>query len=127
MSSGTIRGFTLIELVVVLAVVGLLVSLALPRFGASVERSREVVLRQNLAAIRDALDQFNADTGARAQTLDDLVSRRYLREIPLDPLTESRTSWIVVPVPEDSGTAGVFDVRSAALGEASDGTRFGDW
>lgn len=121
------RAFTLIELIVVLAIIGVLLSLALPRFAASVDRSKEAVLRQNLAAMRDALDQFYADTGVRPSSLGDLVTRRYLREIPLDPITDTRDGWIVIEPPPDSGAAGVFDVRSGASGAASDGTVYRDW
>lgn len=121
------RGFTLIELVVVMAVIGLLLSLALPRFATSVDRSKEAVLRQNLAALRGALDQYYADTGARPQTLAELVTRRYLRDIPLDPITDQRDTWIVVEPPADAATGGVFDVRSGAPGSSHDGTAYRDW
>jgi general secretion pathway protein G len=120
-------GFTLIELVVVLAIVGLLASLAMPRFSAGLERSKETVLRQNLAALRSAIDQYRADTGALPQSLDDLVARRYLREVPLDPVTEARTTWVPVPAPADAEQQGVFDVRSGAPGTSSDGSPYSDW
>jgi len=120
-------GFTLIELVVVLAIVGLLASLALPRFVAGIDRSKETVLRQNLAAIRAALDQYQADRDALPSGLADLVGARYLRDIPLDPITEARDTWVVVPAPMDAKLQGVVDVRSGASGKALDGTAYSDW
>jgi general secretion pathway protein G len=120
-------GFTLIELIVVLAIIGLLLSLAAPRFSTGVDRSKEAVLRQNLKTIRGALDQYHADSGKYAEDLQMLVSKRYLREVPLDPIVESRTEWVLVPAPSDSGSNGVFDVRSSAKGKASDGSAYADW
>ena len=122
-----VTGFTLIELVVVLAIVGLLTSLALPGFSAGLDRSKESVLRQNLAAIRSALDQYRADRASLPVRLDDLVSSRYLRDIPLDPVTESRESWVIVSAPADADQQGIFDVRSGASGKALDGSSYSDW
>lgn len=122
-----IAGFTLIELIVVLAIVGLLASLAMPRFAAGIDRSKETVLRQNLAALRSALDQYRADRGVLPTSLEDLVSRRYLRDIPLDPITEARGTWVAVPAPADADTQGIFDVRSGATSTALDGTSYSDW
>lgn len=127
MHARPVGGFTLIELVVVLAIVGLLTSLALPRFSAGLDRSKEAVLRQNLAAIRSALDQYRADRASAPTRLDDLVSSRYLRDIPLDPMTDSRESWLIVPAPSDADQQGIFDVRSGATGKALDGSSFSDW
>lgn len=121
------NGFTLIELIVVLAIVGLLASLAMPRFVAGIERSKESVLRHNLAALRSAIDQYRADRGALPATLEDLVTARYLRAVPIDPLTELSASWVVVAPPPDAGAAGVFDVRSGAPGKALDGSVYADW
>jgi len=121
------RAFTLIELIVVMAIVALLVSIAVPRYFDSIERSRETVLRQNLATLRDALDQFQSDQGRHAESLDELVAKRYLRAVPVDPLTGSRETWVAVPPPADAGRSGVFDVRSGARGTGADGTAFADW
>ena len=114
------RAFTLIELLVVMAIVALLLTIALPRFQGSLDKSREVVLRENLKVIRVALDQFTADKGRYPQALEDLVDGRYLREMPVDPITESARTWTLVPS-QDQAQVGVVDVRSGAAGTASTG------
>ncbi len=118
------RGFTLVELLVVLAIIATLLALAAPRYFQHVERSREAVLRENLATMRDAIDQYHADTGKWPASLTALVDRRYLRAVPLDPITESSRTWIEVPPP---GEAGVQDVRSGAEGVGLDGTSYSEW
>lgn len=120
------NGFTLIELLVVLAILGLLVSIAAPRYFNSVEKSKEVVLKQDLATMRDALDKFYGDTGKYPESLEALVEKKYLRKLPVDPITDSATSWVIVP-PEDPEKGGVFDVHSGAPGNARDGTAFSSW
>lgn len=102
------HGFTLIELVVVMALIGLLLSIAAPRFLGSLDQGRESVRRQNVAVLRGAIDQFRADTGRFPETLDELVARRYLREVPTDPVTE-RSDWRLVSPPEPD--KGVYDVQ----------------
>lgn len=119
-------GFTLIELLVVMAIIALLVSLAAPRYFHSVENSRETILRENLSLTRQALDKYYGDNGKYPDTLDMLVSKKYLRSLPVDPITGVNTSWIVVP-PERSEKGGVYDVKSGAPGNARDGTEFKDW
>jgi len=126
MASATDRGFTLIELLVVLAIIATLLSLALPRYFHSVEHAREAVLRQNLATLRDALDKYYGDTGQYPNNLQDLVTRKYLRAIPVDPITESSTTWISIP-PDDPAEGGIRDVRSGAPGNGSDGTPYASW
>lgn len=107
----TRRGFTLIELVVVLAILALLLTIAVPRYLHTLDSGRLSVQRQNIAALRDAIDKFRGDVGRYPTSLDELVSARYLRTIPVDPATE-RPDWVVVP-PQDPSQSGVFDVRSA--------------
>jgi general secretion pathway protein G len=102
------RGFTLIELVVVMAIIGLLLSIAAPRFIGSLEQGRRHVQRQNIAALREAIDRFHGDLGRYPATLHELVERRYLRELPLDPVSE-RSDWRVLPPPEPD--KGVYDVQ----------------
>jgi general secretion pathway protein G len=120
------RGFTLVELLIVLAIVALLLTIVTPRYFSSLERAKEVTLKEDLKIIRTSLDRFYGDRGRYPNTLDELVSERYLREIPVDPLTESAATWIVVP-PETSEDGGVADVKSGAAGAASDGGAYIEW
>lgn len=116
------RGFTLIELIVVLALVALLASIAAPRYFRSVERAREAALRTSLNVMRDAIDKFVADQGRHPGSLEELVQRRYLRTVPEDPVTGRSDSWVLLPPPEQSlDQQGVGDVRSGAAGRGSDG------
>lgn len=120
-------GFTLIELMVVMAIVALLVSIAAPRYFNSVDRAKENTLRTSLNVMRDALDQFSADKGRYPDSLDELVEARYLRAVPVDPWTGSAATWVVV-TPADPGTKGkVYDVRSGMAGRARDGRLYADW
>ena len=119
------RGFTLIELLVVLAIVATLLTLAVPRYFQHVERSKEAVLKENLATVRDALDKYHADTNAWPATLDVLAERRYLRAVPTDPITERADTWQIVPPPD--GGVGVYDLRSGAEGAGLDGVPYADW
>ena len=91
------NGFTLIELLVVMAVIATLLSIVAPRYFNSIDRSREAVLRQNLSIMRDAIDKFYSDTGKYPLSLNQLVEERYIRAVPIDPMTESAQTWIEVP------------------------------
>lgn len=114
------RGFTLVELLVVMAIVALLLSIAAPRYFGHLERAREAALTETLAVTRDAIDKFNGDTGRYPRELDELVSARYLRAVPLDPITESRDDWTLVAPPDGKG-GGVWDLHSSAPGTTRDG------
>jgi general secretion pathway protein G len=120
------RGFTLVELLVVLAIMATLLSIAAPRFFDSHERAKEAALRTDLKVIREAIDKHKADTGRWPETLEQLAKARYLRAIPVDPISDRADSWQVVAVP-DGVTPGVFDVRSGAPGSARDGTAYASW
>jgi general secretion pathway protein G len=120
------RGFTLIELLVVLAVIATLLSIAVPRYYSSIDKSKEAVLKENLYQVRDAIGKYYADKGKYPESLAALATDKYLRKLPLDPITDSDTTWIVVP-PEDPQKGGVFDVRSGAQGKGLDGTEFSTW
>jgi len=119
------RGFTLIELMVVMAIIGGLLALAAPRYFKHVDRAKETVLKSDLASMRDALDKFFADTGRYPANLEELVARRYLRKVPPDPITESTSSWRVV-APADPTLGGVYDVKSGADGVTRDGRPYGE-
>ena len=123
----TQRGFTLMELMVVMAIVASLLTLALPRYFNSVERSKESVLRQDLAIMRDAIDKFYADRGRYPTVLEELAEKRYLRKVPLDPFTDSATTWAVVAPPDADAPAGVYDVRSGAAGRSLEGEAYESW
>ena len=120
------QGFTLIELLVVLAIVAVLLTLALPRYHGKVDQAKEAVLRENLRTTRDVIGKFYGDTGRFPDTLDELVQRRYLAGLPLDPLTDSPATWTLVPPPEGYRGA-VYDIRSGAPGAGSDGKAYADW
>lgn len=120
------RGFTLIELLVVLAIVSTLLLLVAPRYFQSVDQAKEAVLRDNLRAVRDIIDKFHADNGRYPEALDELVEKKYLRALPVDPITESASTWQLVPVP-DGAKGAIYSIRSGAAGSAADGTRYTDW
>lgn len=120
------RGFTLIELLVVMTIIALLLTIAVPRYFGSVDRTKEAVLRENLTTLRESLDKFYADTGKYPASLDELVTRRYLRKIPVDPITDSDASWVILP-PDDPKKGAVYDVKSGARSKARDGTDFSNW
>jgi general secretion pathway protein G len=120
------RGFTLVELLVVMTIIALLLTLAVPRYFGSVDRAKEAVLRENLTTLRDSLDKFYGDTGRYPNDLSELVSNKYLRNIPADPITDSVTTWVVIP-PATAEKGGVFDVKSGAKGSARDGSPYSDW
>ena len=121
------RGFTLIELLVVMAIIALLLTLAAPRYFQSVQRSREAVLKEDLHLMRDAIDKHYADTGKYPANLEELVTKKYLRRIPVDPITESATTWVIVDPPDKPDARVVFDVRSGAPGKSIGGTPYGEF
>lgn len=106
-----------------MAVVALLLSLALPRYTAALDHSKEVVLRENLQILRANLDRFFADKGRYPETLEELVEQRYLRAVPVDPITESASTW-VTRRSDDPDVKGIHDVKSGATGVARDGRRY---
>jgi general secretion pathway protein G len=120
------KGFTLIELLVVMVIISTLLTIAVPRYFNSVERSKETVLRQDLALMRDSLDKYFGDNGKYPDALEDLVSKKYLRSLPADPITGSSETWVIVS-PDTQEKGRVFDVKSGAPGRARDGTAYGDW
>lgn len=121
-----LRGFTMIELIVALAIVGVILTLAAPKYFGNVDKSKEAVLREDLYVMRDALDKFFADKQKYPDVLDDLVTEKYLKSIPIDPFTLSAKSWITVP-PEEASLGGVYNIKSSAPNKARDGTWYKDW
>ncbi len=120
------HGFTLIELLVVMAIIALLLSVAAPRYFNSVDRSKEAVLRENLRVTRQALDKYFGDNGKYPDTLDELVAKKYLRSVPVDPFADGANTWIIVP-PDDPGKGAIFDIKSGSPGNSPDGTPYKDW
>lgn len=117
-------GFTLIELLVVLTIVALLLSLALPRYFRSIDVSRETILKENLRITRGTIDQYFRDTGRYPEDLQELVTKRYLHALPVDPITESSATWMLV-APGDPDMGKLYDLHSGAQGSTRDGTPFG--
>jgi len=122
------RGFTLIELIVVMAIVALLTSIAAPRYFGGLQKSKEAALRTSLNVMRDAIDHFAADKSRYPESLEELATAHYIREIPEDPMTGRRDQWVPIAPPPDAQAKGqLYDVRSGAAGRASDGRLFADW
>ncbi len=121
-----IHGFTLIELLVVMAIIATLLSLTMPRYFHSVDKSKEAALQADLNGFREAIDKYYSDSGKYPDTLDDLVTKKYLRSIPPDPITESNLTWLVV-APQGSAPGKIADIKSGAPGNAMDGRPYGEW
>ena len=121
-----LRGFSLIELIVVMSIIAILLTIAVPRYFKSLERSKEAVLHQDLAILRDAIDKYNADLGHKPETLANLVEGRYIRSVPVDPFTKTTAAWIAT-MSDDSEAPGIVDVHSGASGVALDGTALLAW
>lgn len=119
-------GFTLVELLVVMGIIAMLLALAVPRYFGRVDIAKETVLRENLHQMRDAIDKFYGDNNRYPNTLDDLVTRKYLRRIPPDPITDSEKTWVSVP-PSDPQKGAVYDIKSGAPGNGRDGTAYSSW
>jgi general secretion pathway protein G len=128
--NGSRRGFTLIELMIVMAIIAVLVSVAVPMYQKSVVRARETVLRQNLFTLRTVIDEYTYDKGKAPQSLQDLVNEGYLRQIPIDPMT-GQADWEIIM--EDAVSSvnqtepGIFDVRSRSMQRSLEGTPYNEW
>jgi len=125
------RGFTLIELMIVISIILILISIAVPIYSQSILRAREAVLRDDLFTMRSVIDQFTLDKQRAPQSLEDLVQAGYLKEIPVDPFTNSRDTWTVVQEDVmqsiDQSQPGITDVHSGANGAGSDGRAYTEW
>ena len=124
--SGKARGFTLIELLVVMSIIAVLLTIAVPRYFKTLEHSRETVLRQDLSTLREAIDKHYGDYGQYPDSLMALVERKYIRAVPIDPMTKSLESWLPV-VSDDPDHPGIRDIHSGAQGNGTDGTPFNQW
>ena len=120
------NGFTLIELLVVLAIVALLLTLAVPRFFPSIDSAKDTILADNLRNTRAVIDQFYADTGRYPDSLEQLVEKKYLRAVPVDPVADSNAMWILVP-PEDTTKGAIYSIRSGAPGNDRTGKPYAEW
>ena len=125
-AGGKGRGFTLIELLVVLGIIALLLTVALPRFFPSIDSAKETILADNLRNTRQVVDQYRSDTGRYPESLEQLVEARYLREIPLDPVTEARVTWIL-EAPHEGEQGGFANLRSGAPGNDRRGRPYLEW
>jgi general secretion pathway protein G len=117
----TASGFTLIELMVVMAIIALLLTIAAPRYFKHLDRAREATLRETLNVMRDSIDKFHGDTGRYPAELQELVSKHYLSRLPRDPFSETTDTWIAVPLPSGDG---IWDVHSGAGGKEQP---YADW
>ncbi|HVS21036.1 MAG TPA: prepilin-type N-terminal cleavage/methylation domain-containing protein [Pyrinomonadaceae bacterium] len=122
-------GFTLLELMIVISIIIILVSVALPQFQKTIMHARETVLKDDLHKMREMIDQYAADKGKLPQSLDDLVTAGYMRELPKDPITDNK-DWVIAtgddPYSTQGGT-GVTDVHSASGDVSSEGTPYSEW
>jgi general secretion pathway protein G len=119
-------GFTLIELLVVMTIIGVLLTIAVPRYFRTVERSKETVLRHDLAVVRESIDKYYADLGQYPDALAALVDKHYIRSVPIDPFTKSAATWLMI-ASEDPDHPGVRDIHSGSPDAASDGSPFVSW
>ena len=119
------KGFTFIELMVVMAIIASIISIAMPRYFDGLERSKETALKQNLKEMREAIDHYHSDKGDYPATLQTLVSERYLRFIPVDPITETSDNWQVTSPPDNSNR--VYDVASGANTKSRNGEAYNTW
>lgn len=128
------KGFTLIELLVVMAILGILVAIAVPQLQKAPVRAKEAVLKEDLFTFRSCLDQYYADKGHYPESLQTLVTDKYIRKIPVDPFTKSADTWkVVMEEPDSSDTAasqdppGIIDVKSGATQPSLDGSLYNTW
>lgn len=120
------RGFTLIELLVVLSIIALLLTLAVPRYFHSIDTAKEAVLSENLHIARETIDKFYGDKGRYPDSLDELVSEKYLRSLPHDPITGSDSTWTIIAPDTPSAKGNVYDLKSGAPGTTREGKPFAE-
>src|SRR6202022_4505215 len=119
-------GFTLIELLVVMTIIGVLLTIAVPRYFRTVERSKETVLRRDLSVVRESIDRYYGDLGQYPDALPALVDKHYIRGVPVDPFTKSAATWLVMES-DDPDHPGVRDIHSGSPESGADGSPFVSW
>ena len=117
-------GFTLIELLIVLAILALMATLVVPRYFQNIDLAKETFLEENLRVTREMIDKYYGDTGRYPDSLNELVEKKYIKALPVDPVSGNSTTWIIIP-PEDPNLGGVYSIRSGAPGNRRDGKPFG--
>ena len=123
-----LSGFTLIELLIVITIIGILVSLAQPSYNRAVTAAKEATLKEDLFILRDAIDQYYADSAKYPPSLTDLAEKKYIRRVPKDPVTGSAETWSLVYFTDEQGQQqGIFDLKSGSEAIALDGTRYNEW
>ncbi len=125
------RGFTIVEMMIVMAIISIIVSIAVPLYQKSLLRAKESVLKQNLFTLRTMIDEYTYDKAKAPQTLQELVTEGYLRQVPVDPMTGSNNTWKTIMEESGSGTSqnepGIFDVRSGSDKTSLEGSPYADW
>jgi general secretion pathway protein G len=119
-------GFTLIELMVVMTVIALLISIAVPRYFHSIEIAKEATLKQSLSVMREAIDKYYGDNERYPSSIQELVTKKYIRAVPVDPITETTDSWVIISPGLDI-TGAIYDIKSGAVGNAKDGSQYSEW
>jgi len=120
------QGYTLIEMMIVISIISILATMALPSFQKQLVRAKETNLRRSLFIMRDTIDQYFADHGRYPGSLQDLETEKYIRQIPMDPLTGSPDTWITIP-PEGFAEGNIYDVHSGSNKVSLDGTPYNEW
>jgi general secretion pathway protein G len=120
------KGFTLIEMLTVIAIIGILASIAVPSFQRSIVRAREASLRNTLFVMRDVIDQYYADHGHYPPSLEAVTQKKYIRTIPMDPITGSADTWILIPA-EEEGLTGIYDIHSGSYKISLNGVPYNEW
>lgn len=118
-------GFTLVELLVVLAIIALLLTIATPRYFHNLERAKETALKEDLSTIRESIDKFYGDQNTYPDSLEELVEKKYIRKVPIDPITKQFDSWLLIEAAPP--LTGVEDIKSGAQGAAEDGSLYENW